>query len=302
MNQITIKNNFISLTVLDYGAIIQKLTVKDQTGTAINVVEGFDDPTKYLQDTFFLGACVGRYAGRISDSGFSLDGINYPLSSEKGCHLHGGKEGFGKKYWVVEEENHGEKPFVRLSYLSNDMEEGYPGNLKVTVTYTLEDNALVILHAATTDKTTVLNLTNHSYFKLDNTDTIDAYSLQLNCSNRLETNKNLVPTGNIVCVKDSIYDFLSEKKIGDTRLDTPYVINDKDKEVVKVSSKSSGISMTVSTNQPAVVVYTPLAFPAICFETQNYPDAPNHPSFPSSVLRPGESYCNKSIFKFGFVN
>ncbi|SHI46367.1 aldose 1-epimerase [Arenibacter nanhaiticus] len=302
MNQITIRNSFISLTVLDYGAIIQKLTVKNKEGQDINVAVGFENPIAYLTDTKSLGAAIGRYAGRISKGGFELNDKSYSLFSNNGVHLHGGKEGFAKKYWNIEQVHHGDNPYITLSYFSKDMEEGYPGNLEVQLTYKLENNALHILHSATTDKATPVNLTNHTYFKLDDQDQIDEYSLQLACSQYLDTDEALVPSGKLNSVENTAYDFLTAKKIGKTRLDTPFVLNGGLDNKTWIASKKSGISMEVSTNQPSIVVYTPLEFAAICFETQNFPDAPNHPHFPNSILNPGETYENNSIFRFGFVN
>ncbi|MCG2460974.1 galactose mutarotase [Flavobacteriaceae bacterium F89] len=299
MNQVTIKNDFITLTVLDFGAVIQKLMVKNKFGTPTNVVAGYEEPTKYIDDKKAMGVCVGRYAGRISQGGFVLEGKRYPIYAKDGVHLHGGKVGFGKKYWTIEKVHDGEEPFVRLTYLSVAMEEGYPGNLQVSVTYKLSGNVLHIDHRATTDKTTVVNLTNHSYFRLDDADKINGYDLQLNCPQVLETRENLLPTGRILPVKNTKYDFLKKKKIGPIRLDDPMVIDKNTNIAGYVHSDKSGISMQVITNQPAVVIYTPPGFPAICFETQNYPDAPNQPNFPSSVLKPGETYLNESEFIFG---
>lgn len=230
-----------------------------------------------------------------------MDGENYPLPTDHGIHLHGGKEGFGKKTWIIEEINHGDEPFVRLSYLSKHLEEGYPGNLKAIVTYKISNNELHIIHEATTDFSTVVNLTNHSYFKLDTEDSIDHYQLKLNCPKVVETHKNLLPTGRTTPIEDTEFDFSSEKQIGSTRFDTPFATDNHNSFAAIVSSKKSGISMEVSTNQRGMVIYTPLEFPSICFETQNFPDAPNQPHFPNSVLRPAEKYRNASIFKFDLV-
>lgn len=283
--------------VLDYGAIIQKLMLKNEDGSYTNVVVGYDYPSQYLNDTYSLGACIGRYAGRIS-KGFSLDRETYPLYNENGVHLHGGKEGFGKKYWKFEEVNHGENPYVRLSYESPHLEEGYPGNLKTTVTYVLKGKALRIIHEAVTDRTTVVNLTNHSYFRLDAEDSIKNYRLKLNCPRYLETKANLLPTGRVLATKGSPFDFTTVKPINGVRLDTPFVIDPASTVAAECHSPNSGISIQVATNQPSMVVYTPKDFPAICFETQNVPDAPNHEHFPSSVLRPREKYRNISEFRF----
>ncbi|MEM9143577.1 MAG: aldose epimerase family protein, partial [Bacteroidota bacterium] len=280
MKQVTISTPFITLVVLDYGAIIQKILVKDKKGQSLNVVVGSNYPNYYLEDTAFLGACVGRYAGRISKACFELDRDTYPLYGENGIHLHGGKQGFSKKYWIFEEVGYGTEPFITLSYYSKHLEEGYPGNLKVMLTYKLVDNQLHILHRAAADRSTIINLTNHSYFKLDRMESIDHYRLQLHCPQYLETNEKLLPTGEIFSVEDTEYDFLNERRIGETRLDTPYVKSPQSKKAARLYSRKSGISMDVHTDQPGMVVYTPPHFAGICFETQNFPDAPNQPHFP----------------------
>ncbi|RRQ47517.1 galactose mutarotase [Maribacter algicola] len=301
MKQVTISNEFMTLMVLDYGAIIQKLLVKGKDGNYTNVVVGYNHPSRYRLDENCLGACIGRYAGRISNGSFVLDREKFLLYHEDGVHLHGGKEGFHQKYWNIEEVSYGDDPMVKLSYQSKHLEEGYPGNLTVNVTYKLVNNALQIIHEAITDRSTVVNLTNHSYFKLDDSPFIDAYELQLNCPYLLETDDNLLPTGNIIPVRKTNYDFLLPKEIGVQRLDTPFIKDMGNEKVAELHSAKSGITMSVFTNQPALVVYTPLDFPGICFETQNYPDAPNQPDFPNSVLRPGETYNNITIFKFDLV-
>jgi aldose 1-epimerase len=301
LNQVTIKNNFITLTVLDYGAIIQKLILKNKNGVDTNVVIGLEEPEQYLTDNKSLGACIGRYAGRISNGSFQISNTNYPIFSKDGVHLHGGKQGFGKRYWTIDQVHDGENPFVKLSYLSKDQEEGYPGNLKTTVTYKLVGSSLFIIHQATTDKATPVNLTNHSYFNLDGEDKIDHYQLRLSCPEYLETDAKLLPTGKLVSVKNTKYDFLKMKKIGEVRLDTPFVLDPTLMENTLLTSDKSGLSMEVITDQAGVVVYTPPAFAAICFETQNFPDAPNQPHFPNSILQPGETYHNETEFKFGFV-
>lgn len=301
MQQVTIKNNFISLGVLDYGAIVQKILFRDKNGKELNLVVGFENPEDYLEDQKVLGACVGRFAGRISNGGFRINDTSYNLFTVDGVHLHGGKNGFSKKYWTLDKVVHEEQPLVKMTYKSPHMEEGYPGNLNVSVTYKLIDNSLHIIHEAVTDKPTVVNLTNHSYFCLDKTNSIDHYELQLECPEILETYNNLLPTGNLVSVTDTEYDFLNRKKIAQKRLDTPYVVSQNAKKVAELYSLVSGIRMKVESNQPAVVVYTPPEFAAICFETQNYPDAPNIKSFPSALLHPGETYFNQAVFTFDLV-
>ncbi|WP_036157910.1 aldose epimerase family protein [Maribacter forsetii] len=298
MKQVTISNAYLTLMVLDYGATIQKLLVKGEDGEYTNVVVGYNHPSRYRLDDNALGASIGRYAGRISEGGFVLDRERYHLYQEDGVHLHGGKEGFHQKYWTIDEVDNSDKPFVKLSYTSKHLEEGYPGNLTVSVTYKLMNNALQVIYEGMTDRSTVINLTNHAYFKLDDNPYIDEYDLQLNCPYRLETKDNLLPTGDIIPVRKTEFDFLLPKKIGLQRFDTIYIKDIGNEKVAELHSKTSGINMKVYTNQPALVVYTPPDFPSICFEAQNYPDAPNQPDFPKSVLRPGDIYNNISIFKF----
>jgi aldose 1-epimerase len=301
VKQVTISNEHITLIALNYGAIIQKVLVKGKDGTYSNVVVGYNHPSRYRLDENCLGACIGRYAGRISKGSFELDREKFFLYQKDGVHLHGGKEGFHQKYWNIEEVVNGDRPYVKFSYQSKHLEEGYPGNLLVNVTYTLVGNALQIVHEAVTDRSTVINLTNHSYFKLDDSPYIDDYELELNCPYYLEMDDRLLPTGNLIPVRQSDLNFLLPKEIGIRRLDTPFVKDMGSEKVAEVSSRKSGINMKVYTNQPAVVVYTPLDFPGICFETQNYPDAPNQADFPSAVLKPGDQYNNITIFKFDLV-
>ena len=286
------------MTVMDYGAVIQKLIFTDPEGRKTNLVVGLETPQAYLGDKSCLGACVGRYAGRIS-GGFRLHGKEYPLHTVvEDVHLHGGREGFFKKKWTISEVIQEGQPRVVLSYHSPHMEEGYPGALDVLLTYELKGNTLVIDHKATTDRTTVVNLVNHSYFLLDDSPGIAHYNLQLNCGEYLETHKNLLPTGKILPVEGSPYDFREPREIGEYGLDTPFVIAQGSGDAASLYSPVSGIRMKVQTNQPAVVVYTPPTFAGICFETQNFPDAPNFPHFPSSILEPGQTYHNVSSFTF----
>ncbi len=272
--------------------------MNDKSGTPTQLVAGFQDTTNYLDDTNCLGACVGRFAGRISGS-FTLDGTSYPLHTvAPGVHLHGGQEGFFRKYWEMEEVGTGDCPYVRLSYESPHMEEGYPGNVRAEVTYTLEKQTLRISHRATTDRKTVVNLVNHSYFLLDASGSVGHYLLQLHSPQYLETRENLLPTGKIRPVKESPYDFTTARAVGGLHLDTPFVLDAGAEEAARLYSAKSGIRLRVKTNQPGVVVYTPREFAGICFETQNLPDAPNIPHFPSSILEPGAVYDNTSEFLF----
>ena len=298
LKQATISTPFITLVVLDYGAIIQKILVKDVNGGALNVVIGHNQPSHYLGDDMSLGACIGRYAGCISKGGFELDREKHWLYQQDGIHLNGGKEGFGKKYWTFEEVQYGDEPFIRLSYTSKHLEEGYPGNLKVTVTYKLQHNKLHIIHHATTDRTTVVNLTNHSYFKLDKSPSMEDHSLVMNATQMVVTDKQHLPTGALASTKDTANDFRTTRPLGNLHLDASFIVEAGEKMAAKLASRLSGITMEVGTNQPAMVVYTPANLSAICLEPQNFPDAPNFSHFPSSVLKPGEAYENRTHFTF----
>ncbi len=296
----TIQNKSgISLTVLNYGAIIQKLFVFDKDNKPVNIVIGYPNPEDYRNNPLYIGACIGAYAGRISNGEFALDETSYTLYNEDGVHLHGGRMGFDQRIWTVDELVNGDESYIKLSYVSKDMEEGYPGNVKIEVAYKLtEDNTLKITHTAITDATTILNVTNHSYFNLGGTVPIDNHELYIKASNYLELNENLTPTGAILKVKNSDYNFLKKKKIEHLRIDDTFIFDNAKEGQISLYAENTGIEMTVTTNQPAVVVFIPKTIDAICLETQNFPDAPNHKNFPSAVLNVGDTYCNESIFKF----
>jgi aldose 1-epimerase len=301
LQQVTINNAHIRLTTLDYGAIIQKILVSDKNDQPHNCAVGFKDHEDYLTDQHFFGACVGRFAGRISRGHFKIGNTTYPIYEHHGVHLHGGQKGLGRRFWKLIDQSDKHNPYVTYQYESPHLEEGYPGNVRVTVTYQLIENTLKILHQATTDQPTVVNLTNHTYFRVDDAATPDDLILQIRSEKRLLTDEKLLPTGEISLVENSAFDFRKPKTIGDLRLDTPFVVAPSQENLAMVHSKRSGIQLSVRSNQPALVVYTPKDLPAICFETQNFPDAPNQPSFPSSILLPGETYRNESFFTFHLV-
>jgi aldose 1-epimerase len=289
----------LSLEVLNYGAIIRNLRFRTEDGSQMDLVLGKESPEAYLRDPFSLGACVGRYAGRLSGGALHIDGAEYPLPHREGITLHGGERGFGRRYWRIASNNpSGKQPEVRLEYKSPHLEEGFPGTLHVAVTYRLVSNSLIIRHEATTDRPTVVNLTNHSYFRIDTQPTISHYLLQLSAPERLETDNRLLPTGRLLQVRDTDYDYRVARPLGTTLLDTPFALDSSAACAAQVYSPVSGLRLKVLTNQPAIVVYTPEAFPSICLETQNYPDAPHHDHFPSSLLLPGETYLNESRFVF----
>ncbi|MET2984576.1 aldose epimerase family protein [Aureibaculum conchae] len=321
---IIIKNgNGLEAQISNLGASILSLLVPDKNKKLVNVVVGLALPEdyyaeKYLNDCKYLGASIGRWAGRISGGKFKIDDTIYELYNENGVHLHGGKEGFDKKYWNVDEVS---ESSVTLSYLSKNLEEGYPGNLQTTVTYTLtENNELKIVYEATTDKTTPVNLTNHAYFNLDGNGSVLDHELELKSDWIIELDEQLLVTGKLLKTKGTPYDFKSKSKIGKTDfngMDDIFVLNSNDDSYkVSLSSSKTGIEMKVFTNQPALVIYTPPKLPklsykggveysdysTICFETESYPDAVNQPSFPSALLNPGETYLNETVFKFNVTN
>lgn len=322
-NTIRLTNkNGLELLVNPIGATIIALRVPGKDRKPINVVLGLAEEayrsSDYLNNYVYLGSTIGRYAGRISKGYISVNGTAYPVYNEDGVSLHGGEEGFDKKIWEVQEIKKGDASRAVLFYESKHMEEGYPGNLKVTATYELtEHDELKIIFEATTDKPTHVNLTNHNYYNLDGEGTVLRHKLKLNAANYLEVDEQLIPSGRLKEVSGTKYDFIKEKVIGENQfsgLDDTFVFNENDKNII-LSSEKSGIKMMVQTNQPGVVLYTPPSlnhlqfldgaiygeYPAICFETQKYPDAPHHSHFPSTLLLPGELYKNETILTFKHI-
>lgn len=321
----TLENaNGMEVSVTNYGGIVTSIKVPDKNGNIENVVLGFDDLEQYKSGHPFFGAIAGRYANRIAKGRFELNGEVYELATNDGeNHLHGGVEGFDKKRWsaeVNEEENS-----VTLSYLSPDGEEGYPGNLDVEVTYTLtDDNELQIDYHATTDQSTVVNLTNHSYFNLsgDPSEGILDHLLTINADRYTPVDEGLIPTGELHPVEGTAFDFTQPETVG-ARIDSippgydhNYVLNNPDsglRKIATVEHQQSGRIMEVYTDQPGVQLYTgnfldgslrdrqgnPIEqYAALCLETQTFPDSPNQPDFPSPVLNPGDTYETTTIYQF----
>lgn len=325
-------NNGIKVAIITYGGIITSLEVPDKNGVSKDVVLGFDSLEQYIKSSPYFGAIIGRYGNRIANGKFSLDGEEYTLAINDGPnHLHGGTKGFDKVVWSASEENGDSYASLRLSYLSKDMEEGYPGNLSVTVTYTLTDeNSLDILYEATTDKKTVLNLTNHSYFNLsgDFSKTILDEVLSINADRYVPIDKTLIPTGEIANVEGTPFDFRTPKPIGrDINADNDqlqkgggfdhcWVLNGQNTGVRLAATAydpGSGRVLEVFTDEPGIQFYSGNfldgTLPAknggayakrsgFCLETEHYPDSPNQKDFPSSELKPGEKYSTKTSFKF----
>lgn len=317
----TLKNSSgISVTILNLGAGVFDLFVPDKHGVPVNVVVGPKNECDYLLPEFLeenrcFGSSVGRYAGRISHGRFSFKNNTYQLFEQHGVHLHGGRRGLQHKLWELESLDK-EKNAIRFSCFSAAGEEGYPGNLKVQVTYTLTlNNALEVEYRAVTDRATPVNLTNHTYFNLDGKAQVCDHSLVINAANILEVDERLRPTGGFAFLKDHPKNFSSVKKIGRQEVDDAFVLEKTGEFSAELIAGSTGIKMQVETNQPAVVIYIPEAlpkiwdykneitsFPSICIETQNFPDAPNHHHFPSAILEPGEEYRNFSSFRFSTEN
>jgi len=315
--------NQIELEISSLGATIMSLKVPDKRGELVNVVVGLSTVSDYLTEGYlkygiYLGSIIGRHAGRISGGGVEIDGKKYPIYTENGVHLHGGKDGFDKKIWQVESIESGDEPSITLLYMSEHLEEGYPGNLNISVTYSLtHEGELKISYKATTDQTTVVNVTNHAYFNLDGESTILDHELELKADAYLELDDDLIPTGKYNLLKGTSYDFLSRSVIGKTGfsgLDDIFVLTEG-KEKAILTSKKSGIQMEVDTDQPAMVIYTPPKFanlpfkdaavygdyPAICFEAQGFPDALNNSHFPQTLLKPGETFESETSFKFSNI-
>lgn len=312
-------SNGMLLKVMDYGATVISLKKTLINGDVIDVVLGFDTLEDYvnsysLPSAPYFGATVGRYAGRIANATFELGGKIIELNrNNNGNALHGGQEGFSQKVWQLERLKTEINPSVSFSYTSQDGEESYPGKLIVTITYTLtEENELEIEYKAVSDEVTVVNLTHHSYFNLEGQHSnVLAQKLQINAAEIIAT-KDMIPTGEILPVVGTEFDYTSPKPCP-TSIDTTFVLEDKKTLVATLFSQKTNLKMSVFTNQPAVHVYVGgncfnqikgkeaseyHSQSGICFETQNFPDAPNHAHFSSSVLQRGEVYFHKTSYKF----
>ena len=267
----------------------------DTHGRRANVVIGFDTVEEYRDNPQYLGAIVGRCANRITNARFTLDGKTYQLAANIGPnHLHGGRKGFDQRVWRA---THGAAT-LELRYTSPDGEEGYPGNLDVRVTYTLTDeNELIVDYFATTDKATPINLTQHSYFNLAGAGDILGHVLQIDADAITPVDQSRIPTGEIMPVAGSDFDFRSPTPIGARRAgqyDHNFVLRGG----ARVIEPASGRTLAIQTTEPGVQLYTGYRR-GLCLETQHFPDAPNRPNFPSTILRPGAGYHSRTVFRFG---
>lgn len=328
----TLTNNHgMSVSLMDLGASIVRIVTPDREGQFADVTFGFDNAQGYLDYPFYVGSVVGRYANRIARGRFTLDGKTYKLATNnKVNHLHGGIVGFNKKVWQASHSISDDTTSVTFSYCSADGEEGYPGQLDVTVSYALDDsNRLSIIYRAETSKVTHVNLTQHAYFNLNghSAGSIEDHELQLSASYFTPTDDGSIPTGEIRSVEGTAFDFRQSKRIGDDinsddeqivfgkGFDQNWILDKDDglQQAATVYSPASGRVMTVETTEPGIQFYSgnniPVDVPGkngasynyrggFCLETQHFPDSPNHAHFPSTVLRPEELYESTTVYAF----
>lgn len=331
---ITLRNTHgVEVAVLTYGGVIKNLRTPDRAGALDDIVLGFDDLASYVAKSPYFGCLIGRYGNRIAKGKFTLDGAQYTLATNNETnHLHGGKKGWDKAVWAFDTFNNATGTGVVLTHTSPDGDEGYPGTVKAKVTYTLTDkDQLIVDYEATTDKATVINLTQHSYFNLAGGKAAEilGHELMLNAAQYTPVDPTLIPTGQIAPVEGTPFDFRTSTAIGAR-------INDKNEqltrgkgydhnwvltrtgaglsEAAQVYEPTTGRTMTISTTEPGIQFYSGnfldgtltgkggRVYPqrsGFCLETQHYPDSPNHANFPSTVLRPGETYKTQTVFTFG---
>lgn len=316
---ITLSNGWLELTLTNFGCTIVSIMAPDDNGKTRNLVLGYDSLKDYIQDPYYIGCVVGRFANRLSHACFQIDGVKYRLPAnepETGNHLHGGITGFNKKVFSITDAHSGDSS-VQFYYRSADGEEGYPGNLDVFVTYRLTDlNEVIIDYKAITDKPTLVNLTNHSYFNLSGSrePAID-HELFINTDYVLETHATYIPTGAFLKVTGTDLDFTSFRVISQHSSQELFrgynacysLIHKPRSEDVNAALRDpkSGRCMTVRTSLPGIMLYTGdfLKYPylehqGICLETQFFPDSPNQPSFPQSFLQPGDVYQHQTVYQF----
>ncbi len=324
-----VNKNGMEVRIINYGGTVTHILTPDKNGKMGDVILGFESLGGYLQNgNPYFGCLVGRYANRIANATFSLDGKSYTLAANNGANsLHGGIKGYDKVMWVVKETMAtDDQATLSLQYESKDGEEGYPGNLTANCSYVLtNDNELKMIYSATTDKPTPVNLTNHCYFNLSaGTDsTILDHELMLMADNYTPVNDQLIPIGKIEAVTNTAMNFLTPKKIGadiskvEGGFDHNWVLNKKTDSLQWIGSlyhSASGRFMEVSTSEPGIQFYSGnfldgtlvntkdgkkyIKHAGLCLETQHFPDSPNQPSFPNTILRPGETYHHETVYKF----
>lgn len=334
VNVFTLTNGHgVEARIITYGAAVASIKVPDRSGRFDDIVTGFDTLDGYLTRSRFFGAIVGRYANRIANARFTLEGRTFELAANNGKnHLHGGRRGFDKVVWKSSPFERDGNVGVTLSYVSVDGEEGYPGTLNVTVTYTLTArDELRIDYAATTDKATPVNLSNHSYFNLAGHGSRDIleHLLSVDADAYTPVDETLIPTGEIAPVAGTPFDFRTPTAIG-ARIDSDaeqtrrgkgydhnFVLNGRPgtlRPVARLVDPSSGRTMDVATTEPGMQFYSGNNLDgsavgksgraygrrtSLCLETQHFPDSPNRPNFPSTILKPGEQFRSTTVFTFG---
>lgn len=322
----------IEVNVLNYGGIITEILAPDKTGNFENIVLGFDNIMDYEEKSPYFGSVVGRIAGRISRASFKIDGKEYKLAKNNGRNnLHGGNRGFDKVIWGVKEIIEEDYVGIELSYFSHDGEEGFPGNVDVKMEYHLNNNELEIKYNAVSDKKTIINLTNHSYFNLSGDlreDVLD-HNLTINADRMSCVNQEVIPNGEIIDVKGTAFDFTKPKKVGkdiinkDTKqllycggYDHPFILNGNENPAARLEDEKSGRVLEITTDQPTVVFYSGNGLGediilsgnrkgkrhlALCLETQDYPDSINQDNFPTKIYNPGEKYEAYTKYRF-YIN
>ena len=333
INQVTLTNsNGVSVDVINYGGIITRIETPDSNGNMGNIVLGMDNLEDYTNATTYFGAIIGRFGNRIANGKFSLNGTDYQLATNDGAnHLHGGVQGFDKKVWNMVPFSTQNSAGVTLSLVSPDGDQGYPGELTTQVTYTLTNkNTLDMQFVAKTNKPTIINMTQHSYFNLAGKGDILDHQMQINSNAITPVDGGLIPTGELMQVAGTPFDFRNPKAIGkeinvdDEQLklgkgyDHNFVLKNKPNhdliEAANVYEPSSGRTLTVYTEEPAVQFYSGNFLDGsskqasglvhkqrsgFCLEPQHFPDAPNQPTFPSTTLMPGEVYSTRIVYEFG---
>lgn len=326
-------NNGFEVSCMNYGCIITEILVPDRFGKIENIVLGFGSLEEYEENPNFLGAVVGRFAGRIGRGTFHLGEHVYKVTiNENNNHLHGGRKGFSHVVWDSTVIEHEHETAIEFSYLSPDGEEGYPGNLQMKVVYTMsnENNDLVISYSGISDKKTLLNVTNHTYFNLSGNlkrDILD-HELKMDSKQFIELDDELLPTGNLVPVDYSVFDFRQGRKISDgvdsnhpqnivagNGYDHPFLLNKGESDAIVLVDHESGRKLVVETTEPAVVLYTGnnLAglystegiqlrnYLGLCLETQGPPDSVHHSHFQSSIVNEGEMFESKTKYSFSLI-
>jgi aldose 1-epimerase len=307
VERFTLSSAELTATVLTYGGILQRLEAPDREGRPANVTLGYDTLERYLDSTYmsrmpFFGALIGRYGNRIAGGRFTLDGETHQLPLNNGPNsLHGGATGFHTHLWEAEPSENG----VRLRRVSPDGENGYPGTLDVDVTYTLTGTTLRIDYAARTDRPTVVNLTHHAYWNLAGGGTIEAHELQIGAARYTPVDEALIPTGELASVDGTPFDFRTAKAIGTEPYDHNWVLDGVPPAAV-LHDPASGRTLTITTTEPGLQFYAGgmLDIPpygvrgGLALETQHFPDSPNRPHFPSTVLRPGERLTSTTELTF----